>query len=89
VSGDPEDSGAFRTPSLWGISKTAPFFHNELGGDGDFTGLINQYNFGGPRPKPKAHQVDDPLFPETTPLLVKLNLTESEREALAAFLKTL
>lgn len=89
VTGDPKDSGAFRTPSLWGISKTAPFLHNGLLGGYDFTGLINQYNLGGPRPKPAAHQVDDPLFPETTPLLVKLNLTESEREALAAFLKTL
>lgn len=28
VTGDPDDVGAFRIPSLWGVSKTAPYFHD-------------------------------------------------------------
>lgn len=28
VTGEPDDVGAFRIPSLWGVSKTAPYFHD-------------------------------------------------------------
>ena len=40
-------------------------------------------------PKPNDNQKDDPLFPKTSPLLHKLNLTNEELDALEAFLKTL
>tara|TARA_B100000700_G_scaffold319284_1_gene414161 strand:+ start:3873 stop:4946 length:1074 start_codon:yes stop_codon:yes gene_type:complete len=87
ITGRSADSGAFRTPSLWAVSKTGPWFHNGI--MSSLSGIIGQYNAGGPRPKPKEHQLDDPNFPKTTDLLVKLELTKEEREALEAFLKML
>jgi cytochrome c peroxidase len=87
VTGDPKDSGAFRTPSLWAVSKTGPWFHNGI--LSNLRGVIRQYNAGGPRPKPKKHQLNDPNFPKTTDLLVKLHLTPEEQAALEAFLKIL
>jgi len=87
VTGKHQDSGAFRTPSLWAVSKTGPWFHN--GVISSLRGIIRQYNAGGPRPKPKAHQIGDDNFPTTSNLLVKLQLTTEEQEALEAFLKML
>lgn len=87
VTAKAKDSGAFRTPTLWAISKTGPWFHN--GVLPNLRGIIAQYNAGGPRPKPKAHQVDDANFPKTTDLLVTLQLNAEERLALEEFLKIL
>lgn len=87
VTQNPADSGAFRTPSLLGVNKTAPWLHNGL--LKDMMGVVQQYNAGGPRPKPRGEQVNDPLFPKTTDLLLKLGLTKQEREDLLAFLETL
>ncbi len=87
VTGKPEDSGAFRTPSLLGVKHTAPWLHNGL--LNNLRGLVQQYNAGGPRPKPKGEQVNDPLYPKTTDLLLKLNLTPSEIDDLVAFLEVL
>ena len=86
-TGESRDSGAFRTPSLWAVSKTGPWFHNGI--LPSLRGIIRQYNAGGPRPKPKADQLDDANFPTTSSLLVKLQLTTEEQEALEAFLKML
>lgn len=87
VTQQAKDSGAFRTPSLWAISQTGPWMHNGI--LSSLHGIVNQYNAGGPRPKPKAHQQNDPNFPRTTDLLIKLNLSEEERIALVKFLETL
>ena len=87
VTQNPADSGAFRTPSLLGVNKTAPWLHNGL--LKDMMGVVQQYNAGGARPKPRGEQVNDPLFPKTTALLLKLGLTKQEREDLVAFLETL
>lgn len=87
VTGAAKDSGAFRTPTLWAVSKTGPWFHN--GVLSSLRGIIAQYNAGGPRPKPKPHQLDDANFPKTTHLLTKLQLNSREQLALEAFLKIL
>lgn len=87
VTQNPADSGAFRTPSLLGVNKTAPWLHNGL--LKDMMGVVQQYNAGGARPKPRGEQVNDPLYPKTTDLLLKLGLTKQEREDLVAFLETL
>lgn len=86
-TGKVEDSGKFRTPSLLGLNKTGPWMHNGL--FGSLRGIINLYNLGGARPKPRGHVKDDPLFPKTTTLLHKLELTSEEVSQLEAFLKTL
>ncbi len=87
VTGDPADSGKFRTPSLRGVGKTGPWMHN--GGFADLRGIVNLYNVGMPRPKPRPAQLGDPLFPQPDPLLQPLDLHRSELEAITAFLDTL
>jgi len=87
VTGKKEDVGKFRTSSLREISRTEPFMHNGL--FPHIQGVINMYNAGMPRPKRKPHQVNDTLFPETSPLLIKLNLSDYEKFCLLQFLETL
>lgn len=75
VTEDPRDRGAFKTPTLRDVALTAPYMH-----DGSLTTLervIEDYDRGG-TPNPQ-------LDPE----IQKLNLSEPEKEALAAFLRTL
>ncbi|MGL1956317.1 MAG: cytochrome-c peroxidase [Colwellia sp.] len=81
------DSGKFRTPSLLGLSKTAPYMHNGL--FPNLKGIVNMYNMGMVRPKRKDHQKDDPLFPETSDLLHKLALTKQDKADLVSFLEIL
>lgn len=87
VSGDPADVGAFLTPSLRGISRTAPYMHNGI--FPTLEGAVNFYNEGGARPRAKPEQAGDRLFPTTTPLLKPLGLTREEKASLVAFLETL
>lgn len=87
LTGETADAGAFRTPSLRHISKTAPYMHNGL--FPHLRGIVNFYNHGGARPQPRPEFAGDPLFPETSPLLVELGLTEAEKAALLAYLETL
>lgn len=87
VTGAPEDVGRFRTPSLRGVSQTAPYMHNGL--FPSLEGTVNFYTAGGARPRPREEQKDDPLFPTTDPLVQRLDLSAEDREALLAFLETL
>lgn len=83
----PEDMGKFRTPGLRNVGRTGPWMHNGL--FPSMRGVLNLYNAGMPRPKRKEHQQDDPLFPETSPLLKPLGLTVEQRADLEAFLMSL
>lgn len=70
-----QDAGKFRTPSLRELSHTAPYMHN-----GIFKTLgevIDFYNRGGGD------------HPNKSPLLKPLNLSDSERQDLIAFLESL
>lgn len=87
VTGAPEDVAAFRTPSLRGVAHTAPYMHN--GGIPTLEAVVTFYAAGTAHPRPRADQVDDPLFPKTSPLVKPRELTADERAALVAFLKTL
>lgn len=87
VTRKPEDVGRFRTPSLRNIGKTGPWMHN--GFFPSMRGVLNLYNAGMPRAKRKDHQMDDPLFPETSPLLKPLKLTPQQLTDLEAFLMSL
>lgn len=86
ITNDPKDVGAFRTPSLRNIAATAPYMHN-----GMFTleELITLYNGGMRNPRPRKDQVDDPLFPTTTPILKKLHMNKQDFVDLTAFLHAL
>ena len=75
VTKNSEDIGAFKTPTLREISRTAPYMHN-----GRFASLqqvVNFYNDGGIK---NPHQ-DNTIIP--------LNLTEPEKEDLVEFLQSL
>ncbi|MEC7824715.1 MAG: cytochrome c peroxidase [Pseudomonadota bacterium] len=87
VTGLASDVGRFRTPSLVAVSHTGPWMHNGL--FSSLPGVVNLYNAGGARTKRREAYDNDPLYPETTPLLVKLELTKEERSALVAFLTLL
>lgn len=79
-----EDVGRFRTPSLRDVGLTRPWMHNGL--FDNLEGVVNLYNAGGARTKRKESQLNDPLFPETSAILVPLHLTAQERDAVVAFL---
>ncbi|HJV20167.1 MAG TPA: cytochrome c peroxidase [Sediminibacterium sp.] len=87
VTGKAAHVGQFKTPSLRDVMRTRPWMHNGLFDDMD--GVLNMYNAGMPQPKPKPEQVKDSLFPQTDPLLRKLNLTKEERQDIIAFLNAI
>jgi len=86
VTKQPEDVGRFKTPSLRNVSRTAPYMHV---GFFNLEGLINVYNAGGARPRPREAFKDDPLWPTTSDLLVPLHLNQRDRADLEAFLESL
>ena len=87
ITKDLEDIGKFKTPTLRELKLTGPYMHNGL--FPHISGLINLYNAGMPNLAPKMGQEDDPMFPKTSHLLQKLDLTDDEKEALEAFIFTL
>lgn len=87
LTGKKADVGKFKTPTLRQISQTAPYMHNGL--FPHLKGVLNMYNAGMPHVKPKGEQVNDTLFPSTSPLLKELHLTKQELQALEAFLESL
>jgi cytochrome c peroxidase len=75
VTGKERDRGAFKTPTLREIARTAPYMHD--GSKATLEEVVNFYNDGG-RANPN-------LDPEIQPL----KLTVEEKRALVAFLKSL
>lgn len=75
VTKDPKDKGAFKVPTLRNISMTPPYMHTGVFNTLDE--VVEFYNQGG-----GAH-------PNKSPKIVKLNMTDSEKKDLVAFLKTL
>lgn len=88
ISGKDSDVGKFRTPQLRDVMFTRPWFHNGL--FSSIEGVINMYDHGMARPKPRpGMDTDNPPYPTTSPLLKELNLTDKEKEALIAFLESI
>ena len=88
ATGDEKDIGKFKTPSLRGLMKHKPWMHN-----GNFISLkevVDFYDFGNPLPMPKGN-INEGKFkkPSKSPMISKLQLTQDEKAALIAFLKTL
>lgn len=85
ITGNPQDNGKFKVPSLRNIALTSPYMH-----DGRFATLeevVEFYNSG---------VVDNPNLspplrnpPGLPPGPRRLNLTENEKAALVAFMRTL
>jgi cytochrome c peroxidase len=75
ISHRPEDQGAFKTPTLREVARTAPYMHN--GSLSTLEAVVDFYNGGG-RPNP---ELDADLRP--------LHLSAADKRALIAFLKSL
>lgn len=88
ITGLAQDDGKFKVPSLRNIELTAPYMH-----DGRFTNLeqvVEFYNSGvvdNPNLSPPLRTPTGPGQPPGPPL--RLNLTDTQKAALVAFLKTL
>jgi cytochrome c peroxidase len=82
----PGDVGKFRTPSLRDVTHTAPYMHNGLF---DMQELLMLYNAGMPRERRRRDQIDDPLFPEKSPLVKPLGLNKRDLADIEAFLGSL
>ena len=78
VSGQPFDAGKFKTPTLRNIEYTAPYMH-----DGRFETIEEVIEFYDSGIEPS--ETIDPLIGPFR----RLNLTDEEKAALAAFLRTL
>lgn len=92
VSQNPLDSGAFRTPSLVNVGKSAPYLHNGI--SPNLVGLIHLYDAAFPFADTKRFSIGydasgDNLAPKLDPLIRELKLSVEEIEALEAFLLTL
>lgn len=91
VSGRPEDTGAFRTPSLRRVAESPPYLHNGL--IVDLEGVLRLYQRGGGEVWARnAAEAAQPLYPHAarlSPLIRPLELSAEEQAALAAFLRTL
>jgi cytochrome c peroxidase len=83
-TGLPEDVGKFKTPGLRGVMNTGPWMHNGM--FSNMAGLLSIYNAGGISLKKDKN---DPLSPETSPLLKPLSLTSDEILSLIEFLKAI
>lgn len=90
-TGQKDDAGRFRTPSLRHVSRTAPYMHNGI--IQTLPLVIRFYEVGGGKTRPKnAVEAENPLMPfasRTSSLLSPFKLTDSERQALIAFLQAL
>lgn len=86
VTKKPADVGAFKTPSLINVGKTAPYMHNGI--SPNLLGVIQLFNAGVPIPVAENAK-NDKLFPQKSHLIKSLNLSVEEIEALEAFLKAL
>lgn len=91
VSGQCGDVGRFRTASLRGVSRTAPYMHHGLFGTLD--GVLRLYLRGGGDPRNgRAGVAAQPLYAcaqQVSPHLRPLPLDEADIEALKAFLQAL
>ena len=76
ITNKPEEAGAFKTPTLRDVAKSAPYFH-----DGSIATLEEAVDFmlGGGRPNPHLD----------TKNLQKRTLTKEQRDDLLAFLRSL
>lgn len=75
VTGQPRDRGAFKTPSLRNVARTAPYMHD--GSIPDLEAVIEHYDSGG--------TANPYLDGEIAPL----NLTDHEKRQLVSFLESL
>ena len=87
ITGEAADSGRFRTPSLRGVARTAPYMHD--GSMRNLDPVLLFYNVGGGKPRARDGVAGAGPFPQPDPLVQPLGLNAEERQALKAFLEVL
>ena len=75
MTGEPEDRGRFKTPTLRGVALTAPYMHD--GSLANLEAVVEFYRRGG-----RANENLDPL-------LAPLEMTDADAKNLVAFLRAL
>ena len=88
-TGAPEDVGAFQTPGLRNIGRTAPYMHNGFGEGIDLRSLLALYNMGWWQNAPPGEKTRDVPLARLSPLIEPLGLTADDMDDLEAFLRTL
>lgn len=83
VTKDPNDNGKFKVPTLRNIALTAPYMH-----DGRFETLEEVVDFYNDSVNQKSPNIN-PVMNKTNRFNGSLGLTDVEKKALVAFLKTL
>lgn len=83
-TGDREDRGKFRTPTLRDLDFTGPWMHNGL--FTNFTGILRMYNHGVTF---NSRVQKKPGAPALSPLIQPLGMDDAEIAALESFLRTL
>ena len=86
VTKNPQDVGAFRTPTLRNIERTGPYMHS---GFFEIDEVLRLYNNGMFTIKRTPKFKDDPLFPTKSPLLKPRKMNRQDLEDLKAFLFSL
>lgn len=86
VTGEAEDVGAFRTPSLRDVANTRPYMHS---GFFDLDEVLRLYNAGMPRERSKRPAGNEVPPPTKSPLLKPLGLNQRDLDDLTAFLGSL
>ena len=87
VTRDVSEVGAFRTPPLRGVGKTAPYLHTGMATDLDM--LLSLYNMGWWQNAEIPDSGDDTPQAQLSPLIRPLQLEADELAALKAFLLSL
>jgi cytochrome c peroxidase len=87
ITGQASDNGLFKVPSLRNIALTAPYMH-----DGRFATLmdvVNHYSDSVQDHPNLNFRLKDSDDPSPNSQVLRLNLSQAEKEALVAFLQTL
>ncbi|QGM45039.1 methanobactin export MATE transporter MbnM [Methylocystis heyeri] len=87
ITGDPEDMGKFRAPSLRNIAVTAPYMHD--GTVATLEEVVDIYSRGGRKIETGPSAGDGAASPLKSSLIVKIDMTPQEKADLLAFLRTL
>ncbi|HTV31560.1 MAG TPA: di-heme enzyme [Methylocella sp.] len=86
-TGNPEDMGKFRVPSLRNVAVTGPYMHD--GSVATLEDVVEIYSQGGRKIDAGPYAGDGRISPVKSGLIVKIDLTAEEKADIVAFLKTL